>query len=219
MALHASLRQGRRAPKSGPSPSKAATAPPPAPVSQLVAAAVHSGFCRGSCARGGWARRHRGRGSGRTGVSAAGRPHSPQQQGRGRQQLLGQVEPGSRAGSTRPQLLQPKAVSLINKTDSSPLAARGGWRAWGRPGPGPSPSPSCPLSPGEAQQRQGEATAPEGSRERCPGVMGAKRNSPGEGPGVALEEREGEGEPVFFSVRGRTGGLEGQGGGEGDATL
>lgn len=79
---------------------------------------------------------------------------------------------GSRAGSTRPQLLQPNATSPINKTGSSPLAARGGWTAWRRPGP----SLSCPLSPAEAQQRRRETTAPGGRGEQHPGAMGAKLN-------------------------------------------
>lgn len=93
-ALNTSVCQGHKAPKFGLSLKSSNSPPGPGVV-------AHS-CCPLRPSPGQLCERRLGRaaprpgGSGQAGGSAASRPHSPQQQGRGSQQLLGQVEPGSR---------------------------------------------------------------------------------------------------------------------------
>lgn len=90
-ALNASHRQARKALKLGLSPSKATLLLPRCHGSQLLSALAAAGAAvREAAGPGGT----EAGGSGQAGGAAGGRPHGPWQRGWGRQQLLGQVEPG-----------------------------------------------------------------------------------------------------------------------------
>lgn len=89
-ALNASHRQDRKTLKFGLSPSKAALPLPWCRGSQLLSSLAAAGAAAQEAAGLGGTE---ARGSGQAEGVAASRPHRPWQRGRGRQQLLGQVEP------------------------------------------------------------------------------------------------------------------------------
>lgn len=133
-------------------------------------------------------------GCGGDGGSAAG--HQPAAAGTGG---AGSLEQGRELQAAA---AQPSTTSSMNRAGSSLLAAREDAElraACARP--------QLFSLPAEAQL----------TPEQCPGAAGAELNGPCKSPSVVLEESEEKREPVCSSMHGRMGGLEGQGGREGDA--